>query len=332
MRLALVTDAWFPQINGVVRTLSRVKEELEALGHEVAVIAPHQFKTLPCPTYPEIRLALFPGRKVRQRLRALQPQAIHIATEGSLGLAARRYCLKHKLPFTTSYHTRFPEYVSARGPIPLSWGYRVMRWFHGASAGVMVATASLRDDLTARGFTHLKPWTRGVETTLFQPRAERLFDLPRPIFLYVGRVAVEKNIGAFLSLDLPGSKVVIGGGPQLAAMQKQFPTVHFTGAKTGEDLARHFASGDVFVFPSRTDTFGLVILEALACGLPVAAFPVTGPIDILKEGVTGSMNEDLRLAALACVGLSGETCRQTALSYSWPATAQLFLQNLAPFA
>ena len=333
MRIALVTDAWFPQVNGVVRTLSRVKQELEVLGHRVEVIAPPAFRTLPCPTYPEIRLALLQGAKVGRLLAASGAEAIHIATEGPLGLAARRWCLRRGLPFTTSYHTRFPEYVAARAPVPAAWGYRVMRWFHRPSAGVMVATQSLREELAARGFANLKPWTRGVDLDLFRPRpGEPLpYELPGPVFLYVGRVAVEKNIEAFLALDLPGSKLVVGGGPQLEQLRRRFPAAHFAGPRQGEDLARHYAAADVFVFPSLTDTFGLVVLEALASGLPVAAFPVTGPKDILAGSAAGALDQDLRRAALAALALDPAAARRHAERYSWPATARLFLDNLAPF-
>lgn len=333
MRIALVTDAWFPQINGVVRTLSRVKQELEALGHTIEAIAPSDFRTIPCPTYPEIRLALFPGRGVRRRLEAFRPDAIHIATEAPLGFAARRYCLKRRLPFTTSYHTRFPEYVSARFPVPLSWGYRVMRRFHRPSAGVMVATKSLADELSSRGFANLRPWTRGVELSLFHPRPGDTppVALPKPVFLYVGRVAVEKNIAAFLELELPGSKMVVGGGPQLEELKRRYPSVCFTGPKQGEELARHYAAADVFVFPSLTDTFGLVVLEALASGLPVAAFPVTGPKDVLAGSGAGALDQDLRQAALAALALDPAAARRHAEGFSWPHTAKLFLENLAPF-
>jgi len=332
VRISLVTDAWFPQINGVVRTLNRVKEEVEAMGHRMAVVAPPDFRTIPCPTYPEIRLSILPNGKVRRILDSQQPQAIHIATEGPLGMAARSYCKKRKLPFTTSYHTRFPEYVSARFPAPLSWGHGVMRWFHKPSSGVMVATPSLERELAARRFTNVRSWTRGVDLALFRPRPEAkgLFDLPRPIFIYIGRVAVEKNIKAFLELDLPGSKVVVGGGPALEGLKQSYPSATFTGPKVGEELAMHYAAGDVFVFPSLTDTFGLVLLEAMASGLPVAAFPVTGPLDVVGEG--GVLNEDLRAAALAAMQIPPEQARAHAETYSWPACARLFLDNLAPFA
>lgn len=282
MRIALVSDAWLPQINGVVRTLMRTMEELKELGHEIQVFSPDLFRNLPCPTYSEIRLAVLPARRLATLLNAFQPCAIHIATEGPLGHAARRYCLARRLPFTTAFHTRFPEYVKARTGLPLGAGYSVLRRFHAPSGGVMVATPSLEHDLAERGFRNLKRWTRGVDTTMFRPRDKNFLKLPRPIHLYVGRVAVEKNVEAFLKLDLPGSKLVVGSGPQLGELQRRFPDVRFAGPKQGEDLARHYAAADVFVFPSRTDTFGLVLLEALASGLPVAAFPVPGPLDVIN--------------------------------------------------
>ncbi len=334
MRIAMVTDAWYPQINGVVRTLNRVREELTALDHDVSVISPKDFKTFPCPTYPEIRLAFSPGRGVRRLLEAAEPQAIHLPTEGPLGMAARRYCLKRGLPFTTSYHTRFPEYLSARIPVPVEWGYRFMRWFHRPSAGVMVATPSLKRELERRGFDHLKQWSRGVDLTLFRPRPEvpPILDLPKPVFLYVGRVAVEKNIEAFLKLDLPGSKLVVGGGPQLDSLKKAYPAVHFVGPKEGETLARHYVLGDVFVFPSRTDTYGLVLLEAMASGMPVAAYPVTGPLDVIGETGPGVLDEDLGQAALAALEIEPAQARAYAEGFSWRACAEQFLGHLAPFA
>ncbi|MEO1193254.1 MAG: glycosyltransferase family 1 protein [Pseudomonadota bacterium] len=334
MRITLVSDAWYPQINGVVRTLNRVREELEALDHQVTVIAPSDFKTIPCPTYPEIRLALRPGKPLAAKLEESQPQAIHLPTEGPLGLAARSYCRKRGLPFTTSYHTRFPEYISARAPVPVSWGYRFMRWFHGGSSGVMVATPSLKRDLEGRGFTNLRQWSRGVDLTLFRPEppGPPPLDLPKPVFLYVGRVAVEKNIEAFLKLDLPGSKLVVGDGPQLASLRKSYPEVHFAGAKVGEELARHYALGDVFVFPSRTDTFGLVLLEAMASGLPVAAYPVTGPLDVVGGSGAGVLDEDLAKAAKAALELDPKVARAYAERFSWRACAEQFRGFLAPFA
>lgn len=328
MRLAIVTDAWLPQINGVVRTLKRVTEELQAQGHEILVISPDLFVNMPCPTYPEIRLALFPKRKLTRMLEDFQPDAIHIATEAPLGLAARRYCLRRGLEFTTSFHTRFPEYVQARFGVPTSWGYAWLRRFHRPSGGVMVATQSLKQDLARRGFRNLLDWSRGVDTELFRLRDDALFDLPRPIFICVGRVAVEKNLEAFLDLELPGSKVVVGDGPQLDSLKRRYPHVHFTGAKTGEELARHYASGDVFVFPSRTDTFGLVILEALASGLPVAAYPVTGPLDVVNGAPVGCLDEDLGRAAKEALKFEPEVCREYALNFSWARCAAQFANNL----
>lgn len=327
-RLTIVTDAWFPQINGVVRTLHRVKQELETLGKEIQVVSPDQFFNVACPTYPEIRLALFPKRKLVRILDSFQPSAIHIATEAPLGMAARRYCLKRGYAFTTSFHTRFPEYIQARFGIPTSWGYAWLRRFHRPAGGVMVATQSLKRDLASRGFRNLVDWGRGVDTELFRPQDEALFDLPRPIFICVGRVAVEKNLEAFLDLDLPGSKVVVGDGPLLETLKQRYPKVHFTGAKVGEDLARHYASADVFVFPSRTDTFGLVLLEALASGLPVAAYPVTGPLDVVNGAPVGCLDDDLGKAARAAAELSPEACRAYALRFSWSRCAAQFSNNL----
>jgi glycosyltransferase involved in cell wall biosynthesis len=328
MRLALVSDAWFPQVNGVVRTLSTVKAELEALGHEVAVIAPDQFRTVACPTYPEIRLAVLPRRGLRRRLDRLAPNAIHIATEGPLGMAARAYCRRRGLAFTTSFHTRFPEYVEARTGVPRSWLYAWLRRFHAPAAGVMVATDSLMRELAGYGFANLRRWSRGVDTALFQPGPKDLYDLPRPIYLNVGRVAVEKNIEAFLGLDLPGTKVVVGDGPQRAQLERRHPDAVFLGSKTGADLARHFAAADVFVFPSRTDTFGLVMLEALAAGVPVAAFPVPGPLDVVDGHAVGVLDEDLGRAARAALDIPGARCRAYAEGFSWGRCAEQFLANL----
>jgi len=331
MKILLVSDAWFPQVNGVVRTLNTVIGELKAMGHEIDTITPDQFTTIPCPTYPEIRLACWPFFRVPAMIEAARPDAIHIATEGPLGMTARRYCVRNKLPFTTAYHTRFPEYVEPRLGVPVSWTYKVMRHFHGKSAGVMVATKSIRAELEARGFDNIKDWSRGVDTELFRPQAKDAIDAPRPVFMFVGRVAVEKNLPAFLELDLPGSKVVVGDGPDMAMLKKRFPETIFTGAKRGEDLARHFAAADVFVFPSRTDTFGLVMLEALASGVPVAAFPVPGPLDVIASDKVGVLSEDLGEAAKAALALSPEDCRNYALGYSWRACAEQFFGNLAPF-
>ena len=333
MRLALVSDAWLPQVNGVVRTLDRVRREVEALGHEVRVYSPDQFRTLPCPTYPEIRLAVDHWRKMGRQLDDFAPEAVHIATEGPLGLTARSVCLKRGWPFTTSYHTKFPEYVNARAPVPVSWGYRFMRWFHRPSKGVMVATSTIRAELEAQGFDNVKSWSRGVDTALFHPENQPALDLPRPIYLYVGRVAVEKNIEDFLGLEISsGSKVVVGDGPQRAALEQRYPDAVFTGAKFGEELARHYASANVFVFPSRTDTFGLVMLEAMASGVPVAAYPVPGPLDVVSDHPVGALHENLSEAVKRTTGISRQDCRDYALRFSWTACAEQFLDNLHPLA
>jgi glycosyltransferase involved in cell wall biosynthesis len=331
LRLTLVTDAWAPQMNGVVRTLMRTRDELAAMGHEMDVISPDLFNGFPCPTYPEIKLALLPGRKIARQIAAFRPEAIHIATEGPLGLAARAFCLARGLPFTTAYHTRFPEYVAARFAVPVRLSYAWLRRFHSRARGVMVATDSIEADLRGRGFGNIKRWSRGVDTTLFKPRDKGFLDLPRPIHLFVGRVAVEKNIEAFLSLDLPGSQVIVGDGPQLDSLRRKYPKAHFLGRKVGEELARHYAAADVFVFPSLTDTFGLVILEALASGLPVAAFPVPGPRDILTGTDAGVLDTDLARAAQRALRLSPAACRTLAEQFSWKRASEQFLGNLAPF-
>jgi glycosyltransferase involved in cell wall biosynthesis len=301
MKLALVTDAWLPQTNGVVRTLAMTSSQLQRSGHVVEVIEPRSFRTLPCPTYPEIRLAWRPYRRLADQLSALDPDSVHIATEGPLGLAARRWCIRHGRAFTTSYHTQFPEYVRARAPIPLGLSYAHLRRFHGAAARTLVATPSMRRMLEARGFANLGLWSRGVDTELFRPRAKSFLELPRPIWLYFGRVAVEKGIGDFLRLDLPGTKLVVGDGPALEECRRRYPEAVYAGYRHGEELAAYVAASDVFVFPSRTDTFGLVLLEAMACGVPVAAYPVTGPQDVVTDGVNGMLDEDLRTAALAAM-------------------------------
>ena len=329
MRLALVTDAWLPQVNGVVRTLGHTIREVEAAGHGVTVISPAEFRTVPCPTYPEIRLALFAGREVRRRLEALEPDAVHVATEGPLGLAARNWCVRRRRPFTTAYHTQFPEYVRARAPIPLRVGYAAVRWYHGRATRTLVTTPSMQRQLEARGFRNLHLWGRGVDTELFRPRDKGFLDLPRPIWLYFGRVAVEKGIEDFLGLDLPGSKLVVGDGPEAASLKRRYPGAVFAGYRHGEDLAAHIAASDVFVFPSRTDTFGLVLLEAMACGVPVAAYPVTGPVDVIVDGVNGVLGEDLRQAALAAVAIDPAVCRAHALAHSWEACTRQFLAALA---
>jgi 1,2-diacylglycerol 3-alpha-glucosyltransferase/glucuronosyltransferase len=328
VKIIIVTDAWSPQVNGVVISLARTIEQLERLGHTVQVIEPGQFLSIPCPTYPEIRLALLPGRKVARLLEQSAMQAVHIATEGPLGLAARRWCVKNGFPFTTSYHTRFPEYVWLRTRLPLSLSYALVRWFHGGARFTMVATERLRGELAEKGFRDLVLWSRGVDTQLFCPRDLGFLPDPRPISMYVGRVAIEKSIDDFLRLDLPGTKFVVGAGPDLEALRKKYPQVRFTGFKFGEELARYVAAADVFVFPSRTDTFGLVLIEALACGVPVAAYPVPGPIDIVRDGETGFLNENLRQAVHDALTLNREACRTAALDYTWEACTRQFLQHI----
>lgn len=328
LRIMLVTDAWHPQINGVVRTLDRLAQELAADGHTVELLTPAGFGTIPLPSYSDIRLALATPRKIACRINAANPDHIHIATEGPLGFLARRFCLASGISFTTSYHTRFPEYLRARFPIPERWTYRWLRRFHNAGAGTLVATPSLAAELTQRGFTNVRLWTRGVDTRTYRPDRRPALDLPRPILLSVGRVAVEKNLPAFLGLDLPGSKVVVGDGPALAALKAQYPDAVFLGTRTGEELADIYASADLFVFPSRTDTFGIVLLEALASGLPVAAYPVTGPLDVLGDGLGGALSEDLGQAARAALAIPRSDARAKAMSYSWSSCAALFLRHV----
>ncbi len=328
-RILIVTDAWAPQVNGVVRTLEILGQDLAALGYEVRYATPAGHLTLPLPSYPEIRLALFPRRNLERLIDSFAPQAIHIATEGTLGLSARAICLKRSIPFTTSFHTRFPDYVRARLPfISEALVYRFLRWFHDPAEAMMVATAALQHELEGHGFTNTRIWSRGVDVEVFRPIADASLPFPHPIWLCVGRVAVEKNLEAFLRLDLPGTKVVVGDGPARETLARQFPEAKFLGAKTGEELVRHYAAADVFVFPSRTDTFGLVILEALACGVPVAAFPVSGPSDVIGDAPVGVLREDLREACLRALSIPSEACRSFALTRSWRACTRQFLSNL----
>jgi glycosyltransferase involved in cell wall biosynthesis len=330
-RLLIVTDAWHPQVNGVVRSIENTNRELARIGVDVTMLTPEGFRSIPCPTYPEIRLSIASYHSVAAEIAKAKPSYVHIATEGPLGLTARRWCQKNGMPFSTTYHTRFPEYVSARLPIPKSWLYAFVRWFHNAGYGCMVATPSLANELKAKGIRNLLPWTRGIDQELFHPRPleDRPFDLPRPIFMTVGRVALEKNLPAFLNLDLPGSKVVIGDGPALAELKKLYPDVLFTGAKYGEELAKSYAQADVFVFPSRTDTFGNTILEALASGVPVAAYPVTGPADILGgHEKSGAVHHDLTQACLMALSCDRNEARALAMTYSWEAATKQFIGNV----
>jgi glycosyltransferase involved in cell wall biosynthesis len=334
LRITIATDAWEPQTNGVVTTLKATIETLGRLGHEVRVISPQGLLSIPAPSYPEIRLAIAPGFSIARQIKAFRPHAIHVATEGPIGVATRRYCRRHRLPFTTSYHTRYPEYLNARWPIPVSVSYAWLRRFHGAAARTFVSSHSLRSELTARGFEHLHLWRRGVNLELFRPMSAplptELAGLPRPIMAYMGRVAVEKNIEAFLSLDVPGTKLVIGNGPQRAALNARHPKAVFVGYRFGDELAAMLGAADCFVFPSLTDTFGLAMIEALACGVPVAAFPVPGPIDVIEPGVTGVLNEDLGAAIRSALLLDREVCAQRAKAFTWDAATEQFVEGLEP--
>jgi len=327
MRMLVATDAWTPQINGVVRTLQSVTAALRAMGVTVEVLSPEGFRTVPIPTYSAIRVALPNTREIARRIEAFGPDVVHIATEGPIGFFCRRYCMQRGVPFNTSFTTKFPEYISARVPIPESWSYAALRRFHGAAMTTTVSTPSLMTELRERKFRNLAYWTRGVDTNLFRPDRAVDLGLPRPIFASLGRVAIEKNLEAFLSLDLPGSKIVIGHGPQQEELQRKYPDAHFLGMMTGETLAAHLAGADVFVFPSKTDTFGLVQLEALASGLPVAAFPVTGPRDVIGTSPVGVLDWDLKRACLQALTISRETCRAFALTHSWDSSARQLLAH-----
>jgi glycosyltransferase involved in cell wall biosynthesis len=330
MKIAVVSDAWHPQPNGVVRVLSTLERELTAAGHRVGVLGPDHFHTMPCPTYPEIPLALFPAKRTAAWLKEFAPDAIHIATEGPLGWAARAWCSKHGRRFTTAYHTKFPQYVSARSRLPLAVPVALMRRFHGPSAGVLVPTPAVLAELEDWRFANLRQWSHGVDTAVFRPRGKVVFDyLPRPVFLYVGRVTIDKNLPAFLDLDLPGSKVVVGSGPSRDALMRRYPEAHFIIARGDEQLAGYYSGADAFVFPSRTDTFGLVMLESLACGVPVAAFPVTGPLDVIGGSAAGVLSEDLRAAALAALDIPPEPCLAHSARFSWATVAEQFVANLA---
>ena len=322
MRVLIATDAWHPQVNGVVRTLSSLARSARDLGVAIDFLTPEGFPSVQVPTYPGLRFALPNRREIARRVEQARPDAIHIATEGAIGCSVRAYCSRHGWPFTTSFTTRFPEYISARAPIPISWGYGFLRWFHSAAKVTMVSTPSLMSELARWGIQHLGMWTRGVDTEMFRPEHAGDLDLPRPIFLTVGRIAIEKNLEAFLSLDLPGSKVVIGEGPQEAELRHRFPAVKFLGLLEGKALAARLAAADVFVFPSRTDTFGVVQLEALACGVPVASYPVTGPKDVVGNNPIGVLNDDLRVACLDALHIPRQACRAFALTRSWETSAR----------
>ena len=328
--IAIVTDAWHPQTNGVVRTLSTTCDVLRRWGHDVTVISPEGYPSIPAPTYPEIRLALTAPGAVGRRLAKIAPEAVHIATEGPLGFAARRYCLSRKVPFTTAYHTQFPDYVARRTGLPAAAFWPYIRWFHRPAESIMVATETIRAQLREQGLTQLTHWSRGVDLACFSPHApppSEYAGLPGPILLYVGRIAVEKNIEAFLACDYPGTKVVVGDGPARASLSAKFPEAVFLGKRTGTDLGGCYAGADVFVFPSRTDTFGLVMIEALACGTPVAAFPVPGPLDIVTDAV-GALSEDLTRAIDAARYCDRAECSAYGASFSWEAATRQFLAGL----
>ena len=342
MKIALVSDAWAPQVNGVVRTLMTTVEMLRADGHVVEALTPDQFRTVPCPSYPEIRLALGCGRAVSARLAAARPDAIHIATEGPLGWAARRWCMDRGVPFTTSFHTRFPDYVAMRSRLPADWFWPIVRRFHGPASRIFAATETLADELAERGLPQTHRWSRGVDLALFGLDVvplPMLAAIEGPILLSVGRVAVEKNIEAFLTADVPGTKVVVGDGPARVMLEKRFPQVVFTGALHGERLAAAYAAADLFVFPSLTDTFGLVMIEALASGVPVAAFPVRGPIDIIgADGLgmfggaarIGALDGDLGAAIRLAMSADRDACAGEGRRYSWQRCTGQFLAGLAP--
>ena len=330
-RLLIVTDAWQPQVNGVVRTLTQTHESLQALGMEVHLLTPQSFKTFPCPTYPEIRLSLTTSRKVQALIEVSAPDALHIATEGPLGWAARRAALRNNWAFTTAYHSRFPEYVKARTGVPLSWSYRLFRHFHAPASHVMVPTPAIADDLSRRGFKRVVHWSRGVNHDVFWPRPRHnLADRSNPIFLCVGRLAIEKNVEAFLKLDLPGQKWVAGVGPVAESLKRKYPDVRYIGVLPQEELADLYSQADVFVFPSRTDTFGLVMVEAMACGLPVAAYPVAGPIDVVGNSGAGVLNEDLAQACIACLEVDRAKAVERAAQFTWPNATSQFLAALVP--
>ncbi len=328
MRILIATDAWSPQVNGVVRTLQTTIEQLRQRGEQVEVIEPGAFPTLPCPTYPEIRLSLLPYRAVRARVRDFDPDVVHLATEGPLGLAARRAALRMGIPLTSAYHTRFPEYIRPRLGVPLAWTYAYLRWFHGAARATLVPTRGICDELRSRGLRNLAVWSRGVDTGVFHPRPDSRLPGRPPVFLYVGRVAVEKNIDAFLELDLPGTKWVAGEGPELPRIRRRYPDVRFLGVLSQDRLAEVYSGADVFVFPSRTDTFGLVLVEALACGCPVAAYPVSGPLDVIGDSPAGVLHEDLRSACLQALRIPRHNAVAHARRFSWARATEQFLSQL----
>lgn len=335
MRIALVTDAWHPQVNGVVRTWDTVTRKLRELGHDVLVIHPKLFRTVPCPGYPAIRLAIRPRKYTIQLLREFQPDCIHIATEGPVGLVARKFCQHYKLKFTTSYHTHFPQYMRVYYGVPERFTFKFMRWFHNGAVCTLVPTESVKAELEARRFTNVRVWKRGVDRQLFYPseNGRDLLNLPRPIYLNTGRVSHEKNLAEFAAMKVQGTKIIVGEGPAMRKLRRHYPDVHFTGYLVDEDMRRYLQAADVFVFPSLTDTFGNVMMEALACGTPVAAHPVTGPVDVMDEKlldgkVVGAMHQDLHVAAQQAMTISREDCRQYTQKWCWNNATQVLLSNL----
>ena len=328
MRIVIVSDAWYPQINGVVRALDRTRALLVERGHEVEVIGPDRFRTVPMPTYNEIRLALTRPSSVGELIGAIGPDAVHVATEGPLGWCARSWLKRQALPFTTSFHTMFPSYVKVRSGIPERWSWAVIRRFHAAARATMVSTPTLQDILEGHGFEHVVRWVRGVDTELFRPLPGLALAGPRPHLMYVGRVAPEKNIEDFLALDVPGTKFVVGDGPERTKLEARYPDVRFLGVHHGDDLVRHYTAADAFVFPSRTDTLGLVMLEALACGVPVAALPVQGPLDVIADSGAGVLHEELAEAVRGALEVDRGRCRPRALEFSWERSVTQFEANL----
>jgi glycosyltransferase involved in cell wall biosynthesis len=330
MRIMIVTDAWEPQVNGVVRTLKMTCREMERRGHRVEILSPQEFRSFPCPTYPEIRLAFGGSSAIARRIDEFRPDCLHIATEGPLGWSARRVALRRNWPFTTAYHSRFPEYVHARTRLPVDWTYALLRRFHNAAKATLAPTPAIVSDLAARGFTRARLWSRGVDLSTFSADGERMPRGERPVFLYVGRIAVEKQVEHFLRLDLPGEKWVAGDGPELPKLRARYPDARWFGVLGASDLARLYRSADVMVFPSVTDTFGLVMAEAMACGTPVAAYPVPGPIDVVGQSAGGVLHADLGIACLEALKLPRDAVRRHAERYSWAAATDQILSALQP--
>jgi glycosyltransferase involved in cell wall biosynthesis len=330
MKIALISDAWHPQINGVVTTLTNTIRLLEQFGHEVKVFSPDLFKNYPCPGYPDVRLSFLCGPKLRPMLKAFNPDTLHIVTEGPVGFAARRYCQEFGYRYTSSYLSQYPDYLNLRIGFPRRISGAYLRWFHSDSARVMISTPTLKQELAKMGYQNLVRWSRGVDTDLFKPRPKDFISDQRPIFMYTGRVAIEKNIEAFLDLDLPGTKYIVGDGPHKKFLENKYPAVRFTGYQQGESLASYMAAADVFVFPSRTDTFGVVLLEALACGVPIAAFPVQGPKDVISDNRVGILSEDLQQAAMKALSLKPTDCLKYAMEFTWEKCTREFVQNLVP--